>query len=440
MAAAGRGLVGMLVVTANWSITDGTLVDPPARSHGADFLAGIRRSAARAGIRRDGGYRPVDRVDVILAGDTFDWLVSAAWLGEERPWQRRARRGGPRDRVMQAAVKRGVRLLGKLGRLARNGLTVAGADGRGRPVIGSQVRVPVRVVMLAGDRDAWLDEPRSAELAERFGISVGHSWAYPPVTIVHGHELDPLCGAWGDAADRPPTLRESLSVDLVARFAVLMHETETAALARRVMGTLVASCPLDVPRRLRAWLDRADAVGALSHDSRNRIESAWTRAVDGWQRRARRDVPATELPFEAVDSVANWLRANPMTTDPAIPVAAAAITVTSGGTAEGPPLVVYGHLPARGGAGAGTACTSICLGRETMRRSPIRGHIGGNDVGAVAMIAPEVEAFDTRPKAVTIFAPGEAGAADWSASFTGGQSAGEARPASVHVPWIVDAA
>ena len=146
-------------------------------------------------------------------------------------------------------------------------------------------------VMLAGDRDAWLDEPRSAELAERFGISVGHSWADPPVTIVHGHELDPLCGAWGDAADRPPTLRESLSVDLVARFAFLMHETETAALARRVMGTLVASCPLDVPRRLRAWLDRADAVGALSHDSRNRIESAWARAVDGWQRRAIAETP-----------------------------------------------------------------------------------------------------------------------------------------------------
>jgi hypothetical protein len=56
------------------------------------------------------------------------------------------------------------------------------------------------------------------------------------------------------------------------------------------------------------------------------------------------------------------------------------------------------------------------------------------------MIAPEVEAFDMRPKTVTIFEPGEAGAADWSASFAGGQSAGDARSAPAHVPWIVDAA
>lgn len=425
----------MLVVTANWSITDGTLVDPPAWSHGTEFLAGIRRSAARAGVRRDGGYRPIDRVDVILAGDTFDWLMTAAWLGNERPWQRRARRGAARDRVMHAAVKRGARLLGKLGRLARNGITVAGADGRGRPVLGSQVRVPVRVVMLAGDRDAWLDEPRSVKLAERFGIAIGRSWTEPPVTIEHGHAIDPLCGpAWDAAADRPPTLHESLSVDLVARFAALVQETEPTALARRVMKTIVASCPLDVPRRLRAWLDRACAVGILSHDSRDRIESAWGRAVDGWQRRARRDVPTTEFQFDAVDAIAHWLRANPVTMDASIPAA-------TGCMPEGPALVVYGHLPAGSGAtGEPARFEPICLGRETVRRFSSVGLLGGDVVSAVAMIAPEVEAFDTRPKAVTIFEPGEAGAAEWSASFAGGQSAVEARPPSAHAPWIVDAA
>jgi hypothetical protein len=75
-----------------------------------------------------------------------------------------------------------------------------------------------------------------------------------------------------------------------------------------------------------------------------------------------------------------------------------------------------------------------------VRRSSICGHLGGDVVSAVAMIAPEVEAFDTRPKTVTIFEPGEAGVAEWSASFAGGQSAGDARSASAHVPWIVDAA
>jgi hypothetical protein len=432
----------MLVVTSNWSITDGTLVDPPSRSRCAEFLAGIRRSAARAGIRRDGGYRPVDRVDVILAGDTFDWLVSAAWLGDERPWQRRARRSAARDGVMHAAVRRGMRLLGKLGRLAKNGLMVAGVDGRGRPVLGSRVRVPVRVVMLAGDRDAWLDEPRSVELAGRFGIAVGRSWTDHPVTIVHGHSLDPLCGpASGGATDRPPTLHESLSVDLLARFAALVHEAEPAAVARRVVGTLVAASPLDVPRRLQAWLDRAGDIGSLSHDSRDRIEAAWGRAVDGWQRRARRDVPVTELQFDAVDAIANWLRANTVAMDAAIPVAPTTIAATTGRLPDGSAIVVFGHLPAGSEGCAEAAGTNvICLGPETVRRSLHRGQGDGDAPGAVAMIAPEVRAFDSQPKTVTIFGPGEAGAADWSAWFAGGPAASDARPAPVRAPWIVDAA
>lgn len=428
----------MLVVTANWSITDGTLVDAPGRSQCAEFLADIRRSAARAGIRRDGGYRPVDRVDVVLAGDTFDWLLTAAWLGHERPWQRRARRGATRDRVMHAALKRGMRLLGRLGRLTREGLSVAGADGRGRPLLGSQVKVPVRIVMLAGDRDAGLEEPRSVEWAGRFGIAVGRSWNDTPVAIAHGHAADPLCGpAGGDAADRPPTLHESLSVDLLARFASLLHETEPAPLARRVMARLVADCPLDVPLRLRAWLDRAGAVGSLAPESRDRIEAAWRRAVDAWHRRARRDVPTTELQFDAVDALATWLQKNPETMDTAAPCVVAAAGTAHRESPQEASIVVFGHRAAGSATGGPTAgARTICLGPSAVRRSLSSDRFGGD----VATIAPEIGAFDVRPKAVTIFAPGEAGCADRSAWFTSGPESSDLRPSPARAPWIVDAA
>lgn len=431
----------MLVVTANWSITDGTLVDPPARPRIAEFLAGIRRSAARAGVRRDGGYRPVERVDVILAGDTFDWLVSAAWLGEERPWQRRARRGAARERVMQAAAKRGMRLLVKLGRLASDGLMVAAADGRGRPVLGSHVRVPVRVALLAGDRDAWLDERRSGELARRFGIVVGRSWTDHPVTVVHGHETDPLCGpAWDAAVDRPPTLHESLSVDLLARFTALVHEAEPAASGRRGLEAIAAAHPLDAPRRLQAWLERAGDLGTLSPAMRGRIEAAWGRAVDGWQRRARRDVPSTELQFDAVETVAHWLRVARAEPDAPFPASLAPIAVPAPGPAEEPTTVVFGHPPT-GSAGFAEAVDSrvICLGPDPVRRSRYCEGVGG-DVVRDAMIVPQVGAFDTRPKTATLFEPGEAGGADWSTGLSFGSSAEQVRPTPVRDPWIVDAA
>jgi hypothetical protein len=428
----------MLVVTANWSITDGTLVDPPGRSQCAKFLADIRRSAARAGIRRDGGYRPVDRVDVVLAGDTFDWLLTAAWLGHERPWQPRARRGAARDRVMHATLKRGMRLLGRLGRLTREGLSVPGADGRGRPLLGSHVKVPVRVVMLTGDRDAGLEEPRSVEWAERFGIAVGRSWNDAPVAIAHGHATDPLCGsALCDAIDRPPTLHESLSVDLFARFASMLHDMEPATLARRVMAVLVADCPLDASVRLQAWLDRAGDIGTLSQESRDRVEAAWRRAIDAWHRRARRDVPTTDFQFDAVDALATWLRRSPEAMDAAGPCVVAAAGIAH---RESPPeasIVVFGHRvagSATGGPAAGAR--TICLGPAAVRRSLSSDRFGGD----VATIAPEIDAFDVRPKAVTIFAPGEAGCADWSAWFTSGSENSDVRPAPVRAPWIVDAA
>jgi hypothetical protein len=331
-----------------------------------------------------------------------------------------------------------MRLLGRLGRLARNGLSVAGADGRGRPLLGSQVQVPVRIVMLAGDRDAGLEEPRSVEWAARRGITVSGSWTDPAVDIAHGHATDPLCGpAWCDATDRPPTLHESLTVDLLARFAALLHETEPVTLARRVMAMLVADCPLDVPLRLRAWLDRAGAVGTLAQESRDRIEAAWGRAVDAWHRRARRDVPMTEFQFDAVDALATWLRKSPETMEAAAPSVLAAAGPTTRESLQESSIIVSGHRAADGAPGGLTAGTrTICLGPAAVRRLHARDRFASD----VAAIAPEIEAFDVRPKAVTIFAPGEAGSADWLVWFTSGLENSDARPAPVRAPWIVDAA
>ena len=62
----------MLVVTANWGFTDGTLAAVPPRAAAAEFRREVRRATVRAGFRRDGRYEPVDGVDVVLAGDTCD--------------------------------------------------------------------------------------------------------------------------------------------------------------------------------------------------------------------------------------------------------------------------------------------------------------------------------------------------------------------------------
>ena len=76
----------MLVVTSNWCVSDGTLSAGPPRRLIDRFRAEVRKASLRGGFRCDGSNRPVDAIDVVLAGDTFDWLISREWTGDVRPW------------------------------------------------------------------------------------------------------------------------------------------------------------------------------------------------------------------------------------------------------------------------------------------------------------------------------------------------------------------
>ena len=429
----------MLVITANWSITDATLGGGPSWSHGLEFLAGIRRSAARAGFRHDGGYRPIDCIEIVLAGDTFDWLLSAEWLGAERPWRPRARQELLRNRVMQAALRCGTRFLGRLGSLARQGLVVPAADSRGRPIVGSAVRVSVRVTLLAGDRDAWLEDRNCVEVAHRFGIAVGGSWTDGGVTIAHGHALDPLCGPVRPGrVERPPTLHESLTVDLLGRFAATLRDGGTPdSMVRRLLRLLATVRPIEAPQRLVAWLDRAVTEGELAAAAREHVEALWRRAVDGWQQRARREVPESELQFDAVDAIAAR-----MARLEECSAAAAAFFVPAPVVVAGTPRVaVFGHLPAGHAAvGGGPPARTICLGPRSVQRSAIRGSFERGSAVDVALISPARDRLEQRPAVVTLFAVGEAGGTESTELITGDTAGEETREIRDQSQWIVDAA
>ncbi|NCY03689.1 MAG: hypothetical protein EBX36_12480, partial [Planctomycetia bacterium] len=74
----------MLLVTANWGLSDGTLASVPASRLVSRLRTEVRRAVLRSGFGQDGRYRPVDAVDLVFAGDTFDWLVSRSWTGAVR--------------------------------------------------------------------------------------------------------------------------------------------------------------------------------------------------------------------------------------------------------------------------------------------------------------------------------------------------------------------
>ena len=61
----------MLVVTANWAIGDGTLWRRPLRGWSLEHGVSSSDSALRAGFRHDGHHRPLERLDIVFAGDTL---------------------------------------------------------------------------------------------------------------------------------------------------------------------------------------------------------------------------------------------------------------------------------------------------------------------------------------------------------------------------------
>jgi len=258
----------MLVVTSNWCVSDGTLATGPARGLIDRFRDEVRRSSLRLGFRRDGIYRPVEGVDVVLAGDTFDWLVSREWIGETRPWETGSRAAAALERVAAGSRRRSGRLLATLTAWTRRGIEIPLADRRGRPTPGVCRRVPVRVAVLCGGRDRWLD--RVVNEAVPPGLVVGRCWSDGDVTVWHGTEFDPLWAADGGE----PTLGESLAVDLSSRFGGGLNAvTVLRPLAGGLMRRLAAGRILDAPLQLAAWLAAIDRSDKLSPAARQSLSS-----------------------------------------------------------------------------------------------------------------------------------------------------------------------
>jgi len=384
----------MLVVTANWSWTDGSLVpNQPAR--GTAWLREVHRAVLRAGFGRDGRYRPVEAVDLVFAGDTFDALSSRRWTDQLRPWHGGPQAASMREQALVAAVRRARRMLAGIARWAREGMALPTADRRGRPLLRAETRAAVRVTLLAGDRDPWLEI--AADVAGRHHCRVGRIWADAGSVIRHGAEFDPCwCGLdaavagggdqpldWRAATrprppdwlaatrSRPPFLGESVVIDLVARFAASTLDQRPAIPAvPRLVGRLTSASPLAIPTILADWLGDRHEGTALTAAQRRWIESAWRRAVAAWHREARRVPPACGIEACPVDWLAEWFE-RPATTEEAaadvVPTdVAARFTPRPPRAARTAGSLVLGHVVAVAGAAGSDRLTDgvICLGHE----------------------------------------------------------------------------
>lgn len=369
----------MLVCSANWLLPDGSLSRPPAASTVAAFMREIAALAGRAGFRRDGRYQPVDRVDLVLAGDMLDTIASTRWLGALRPWHATVAATRLQADIVAASLRRGRRTIASLRRLARQGISVPDATPLARPASDRRRVVPVRMVILAGDRDRWLPPAEHADPALA-------SW--PPATctrwgddgtvlISHGHRFDPATASSDSGEPRPPTVRESLAIDLAAAFVWQVREACSFAGTHALARACAEADPLAIPTAIASWLRHRH----LDMASLMPLRSLWQQAVGRWQRQARRDPPAVrDQGIDVTDRLAGWLDAyapgNPAPPPPADLVSALtpdAASLRDVVRDAGAATAVFGHLPS-------LLATNTAGGHETSilglaeRRAGQRGH------------------------------------------------------------------
>lgn len=289
----------MLVVCANWGIGDGSLREAPSPARMAAFVDGLRRAAVLAGWQERGRYDPSPAVDLLLAGDTCDWYASRHGLEGGRPWRRDAASRRARERVVTGALLEARRTLLPLSALVRGGLTLPGADRRGRPAFDAPVSVPVRLALLEGNLDVGLAGPLRALAAAALELPAAMLCEADGLAVEHGHAGD---AAWATEAEGP-LLGASLRVDLVARYlASAAVERLPPVWRRALVERLLASDLLDCDA-----LRRGARVPQLAAEERRPLEEAWRRAVEGWRQAAWSQGVGRSVPFDLLDAIAGRL-------------------------------------------------------------------------------------------------------------------------------------
>jgi UDP-2,3-diacylglucosamine pyrophosphatase LpxH len=152
----------MLVIISDLHLTDGTsgsTISPGAFALLGERLGDMARNASK---RRDGSYRPVERVDLVLLGDVLDVVRSTQWLGEQiRPWDDT---GSPDlfntvSRITGDILRHNEQALGEFRNLAQQGISIPSATREGRPALEQLQPIPVRIHYMVGNHDWFFHLP-----------------------------------------------------------------------------------------------------------------------------------------------------------------------------------------------------------------------------------------------------------------------------------------
>jgi hypothetical protein len=295
----------MLVVLSDLHLNDGTTGATLSPGAFRLFARRLGQLAVAASWRADGVYRPIERIDLVLLGDTLDPLCSTRWAQrpEVRPWKDPpvAELAEQLRRITADILARNEETLGALRALAApGGLCVPPMLRAARPAPeGDGEPVPVRIHYMVGEHDWFYHLPGPAyhalrqTLIDAMGLAARAHQPLPhaiaeseelllamrrhKVTARHGDVFDPLA-CDGDRDASSPS--DAIQIELIDRFApelaAALGEDLPDATALGLRGIDAVRPQVLVPGWLEGLLDRTCPVAAV----RKQVRAVWDRLVE----------------------------------------------------------------------------------------------------------------------------------------------------------------
>lgn len=320
----------MLVIISDLHLTDGSsgaTISPGAFHLLGERLSDLGMSASR---RRDGSYRPIDRIDLLLLGDVLDPIRSTKWLNSRvRPWDD-VKSPALFDMVSEITrdiLVQNAQALGEFRKLAQHGVALPAATNEGRLAGGELQRVPVRIHYMVGNHDWFYHLPGEnynqlrRQIASHMGLATYPEAPFPheiwesnelvqvmrrhKVFARHGDVYDPF----NYEGDRDASsLGDVIVVELLNRFGVKVMQELGDDLPNTALAGLREIDNIRPLLLIPVWIDGLLERSCPQPSIRKEVKKIWDSLADEFLEHPFVQQRDTWCPVDIVDGLQKALK------------------------------------------------------------------------------------------------------------------------------------
>jgi UDP-2,3-diacylglucosamine pyrophosphatase LpxH len=301
----------MLVIISDLHLGDGTTASSISPDAFHLFAHRLRETAQFASFRRDGSYRPIESLDLLLMGDILDPLHSTLWLEPVsgtseaiRPWSdpRLPGYAAKLQEITRAVIRENRTGLEILGRLPRGEIVALPPASGGQPDFSAAERISprVRLYYTVGNHDWYYHLPGPAFDAIRAEIIALLGLTNPvdnfPWKIEEYEELRQLFAAYrvygqhGDIYDdfnfdkasgrNASSLGDAFTVEVLNRFAVQVKQEFGSSIPPAIEESLHRLANVRPVLATPLWINAQIKQNAGSRAVQNKLKKVWDQLSD----------------------------------------------------------------------------------------------------------------------------------------------------------------